>query len=81
MKWNGLERRSDPSRSALQKIRSKAQKKWAPFGAQSSSCLACNFYRNRSGSLGRVCIQRNQIIAHARWTKPMNAVNVFSHRS
>ncbi|ENR04941.1 hypothetical protein H721_00736 [Brucella ovis IntaBari-2006-46-332] len=31
--------------------------------------------------LGRVCIQRNQIIAHARWTKPMNAVNVFSHRS
>ncbi|ENT18217.1 hypothetical protein B998_00509 [Brucella sp. F96/2] len=32
-------------------------------------------------ALGRVCIQRNQIIAHARWTKPMNAVNVFSHRS
>ncbi|MRN51372.1 hypothetical protein GJU94_16370, partial [Brucella sp. 10RB9214] len=29
--------------------------------------------------LGSVCIQRNQIIAHARWTNPMKAVNVFSH--
>lgn len=29
--------------------------------------------------LGAVCIQRNQIMAHARWTKPMNAVMVFSH--
>ncbi len=28
-----------------------------------------------------VCIQRNQIIAYARWTNPMNAVNVFSHRN
>jgi hypothetical protein len=30
-------------------------------------------------TLGAVCIQRNQIMAHARWTKPMNAVMVFSH--
>lgn len=30
--------------------------------------------------LGRVCIYRSQIMAHARWTKPMKAEMVFSQR-
>ncbi len=32
-------------------------------------------------TLGTVCIHRIQIIAQARWTKPMKAVSVFSQRS
>src|SRR3546814_14918711 len=32
------------------------------------------------GTLGAVCIKRIQIMAHARWTKPLNAEGVISPR-
>ena len=38
------------------------------------------FWGKMVDALGAVCIHRIQIMAHARWTKPMKAEMVFSHR-